>query len=389
MSRTVPVREWVMAAYELFTYGFAGPVLAFLLSVAGCLIGLLLLTKARGRRGRPRLRLLVYAALSIGGIGIWLLHFNALLGFGVPDSDLRYDPALTAASLGLALGTAMVAVFLAGHGRAKFWRFTGAGVVIGAGVAAVHLTGMTAVQVAGRIDVDQRRLASAGVVAVCTAVVAMWCAAGFKGVRAAAVAAVGLGAAVAGMHYTALSAITVRLYLDDHGISGLSPRLLTAPLLTLGVFSVVVIAFFTLGNSTMDDVRRIYHTGPGEREDTNVIATRIIAEVTARVSAEADNGHPARVGRGWPGLDSSVTVDPARLWINRSHVAELRPSPRPRPRPRLNPPWANMPVWGTAPAPPVAQPAQGGPAARDQKPAKPSTRKGRFPRGKFGRTMRQ
>jgi len=370
-----------MAVFDLFAYGIIGPILGFLLCVAGSLIGFLLVTKARVRRGRHRVRLLVYAALAVGGTGVWLLHINALLGFQVPDSDLRYDPALTLASLGLAIGSAAIGVFLIGYGRAKFLRFTTAGVVVGAGVVAVHLTGMTAVRVAGRVDHEPWRLAGAAVIAVCATVVAMWCAGAFRGVRAAAVAAGWLSAAIAGMHYADMMAIRVHLYPGDHVIAGLSPRLLTAPILLLGVVSVVVIAFFTLGNSTMDDVRRFYRTEPSE--DTNVIASRIIAEVTARVAAEPDNGHPAQVGRGWPGLDSSVTVDPARLWMNKSHVAELRPL-RPKPRPRLSPPWANMPEWGTP------QPAQ---HAQAQTPAKAggktAARKSRFPRTKFGRTMRQ
>ena len=376
-----------MADFDLFAYGITGPVIGFLLCIGGSLLGFLLVTKARRRRGRHRIRLLVYAALAIGGTGIWLLHFNALLGFQVPDSDLRYDPLLTLASLGIAIGSATIGVFLLGYGRAKFLRFTTAGIVVGAGVAAVHLTGMAAIRVAGQVDHERMRLVGAGIIAVCAAVVAMWCAGAFSGLRAAAVAAGWLAAAIAGMHYADTSAVRVDLFPGDHLIAGLTPRLLTAPILLLGVVSIVMIAFFTLGNSTMDDVRHFYHTDP--REDTNVITTRIIAEVTARVAAEPDNGHPAQVGRGWPGLDSSVTVDPARLWMNKSHVAELRPL-QPKPRPRLSPPWANMPEWGTPQTPQHAQVSvpQQAQAAQGKAGGK-TTRKSRFPRTKFGRTMRQ
>src|SRR5262245_20764801 len=138
--------ERSVAEVHHFAYGVVTPVVAYLMSVLGCLLGLLLMAKARLRRGRARNRLLIYAAVAIGGTGIWLMHFIAMLGFDVPASSLRYDPWLTAASLGIAVLVVGAGLFLAGHGRLGFWRLLGAGALIGVGTSAMHYTGVAGVR---------------------------------------------------------------------------------------------------------------------------------------------------------------------------------------------------------------------------------------------------
>ena len=92
-----------MAEIHHLAYGWVNPVLAYVMSALGCLLGLLLMTKARARTGRRRVRLLAYAAVAIGGTGIWQMHFIAMLGFDVPATSIRYDPLRTAASLAIAV----------------------------------------------------------------------------------------------------------------------------------------------------------------------------------------------------------------------------------------------------------------------------------------------
>src|ERR1044072_9392255 len=83
-------------------------VLAYLTSGAGCATGLACTVQARYAEDRnKRLLWLALAAISIGGVGIWLMHFIAMLGFTTPGHPVRYAmlPPVVSAVL------AIVAVF--------------------------------------------------------------------------------------------------------------------------------------------------------------------------------------------------------------------------------------------------------------------------------------
>ena len=59
--------------------------LAYIVSVTGSVVGLACTRcSARATSGRDRLRSLLMASIAIGGVGIWLMHFIAMLGFAIP-----------------------------------------------------------------------------------------------------------------------------------------------------------------------------------------------------------------------------------------------------------------------------------------------------------------
>ncbi len=69
-----------------FSYGWLTPGLAYFLSVLGSLLGLVCTVRARAMIDNARrARWLVLAAWAIGGTGIWVMHFMAMIGFSVPD----------------------------------------------------------------------------------------------------------------------------------------------------------------------------------------------------------------------------------------------------------------------------------------------------------------
>ncbi len=66
--------------------------LAYLTSITGSYVGLLCArqtTRSRGSLGRAWL---VMAAAALGGVGVWLTHFIAMMGFAVPGTLIRYNP---------------------------------------------------------------------------------------------------------------------------------------------------------------------------------------------------------------------------------------------------------------------------------------------------------
>ncbi|GFJ91858.1 MHYT domain-containing protein [Phytohabitans rumicis] len=215
-----------MAEIHHLTYGAVNPVVAYIISFLGSLLGLVCTTRARAAPtpGR-RARWLVLAAITIGGAAIWLMHFTAMLGFDVPDSPVRYNPWLTAFSLVIAIATVGVGLFIVGHGPRTTLRIAGGGLLTGAGVLVMHYTGMAAVRVSGRIEYDPGLVAASAVIAVVAATTALWFTVTIKGWRAIIAAAVIMGIAVCGMHYTGMAAMRVYLSLPgETPVEGSPPR---------------------------------------------------------------------------------------------------------------------------------------------------------------------
>src|SRR6185437_16103573 len=78
-----------------FEFGLITPVTAYLMSCQGAFLGLRCASRARAHQGSGRQRWLLVAAISIGALGIWVMHFIAMLGFAVPGQTIRYGGRVT------------------------------------------------------------------------------------------------------------------------------------------------------------------------------------------------------------------------------------------------------------------------------------------------------
>src|SRR3982074_230950 len=104
-------------------------------------------------RGFARRVWLVAAAITMGG-GIWSMHFVAMLAFIMP-TPMSYDIGLTTLSL-------VVAMFVTGGGFYVISRQSGSpfrlvlsgGIFMGLGIAAMHYTGMAAMQGHAELSYD-------------------------------------------------------------------------------------------------------------------------------------------------------------------------------------------------------------------------------------------
>lgn len=244
-----------MAEVHHFAYGWFNPVTAYLMAFIGSLLGLVCTARARraptaGRRARW----LVIASLSIGGTGIWLMHFMAMIGFDLPASPVRYDPLITFISLALAVVTVGIGLFIAGQGRRSALRIIAGGGFTGLGVVAMHYTGMAAMRVAGRVGYDLGLVAASVLIAVVAATVALWFTVTVSGMRAITAAAAVMGVAVCGMHYTAMAA--VRVTLDPTGsseVTGLSSFVLIVPIVLVSALCLIGVMFNALQAMTQEE----------------------------------------------------------------------------------------------------------------------------------------
>ncbi len=170
-----------MAEVHHFTHGAFNPIVSFLMAFLGSLLGLACTVRARESltRGR-RARWLMIAAFAIGGTGIWLMHFMAMLGFDVPASPLRYDIGLTLASAAMAVGTVGFGLFVVGFGRVPSGASSpAASSPARRGRDALHRHARHA---RGReIHYDPGLVAASCVIAVVAATVALWFTVSIKG----------------------------------------------------------------------------------------------------------------------------------------------------------------------------------------------------------------
>ena len=93
-----------------FSYGLLDPVLGYLTSCLGDLIGLRSATRAQAHAGTQGALWLLLASVSLGATGIWAMYLIALLGFTVPGQTLLYNVPLTILSMIVAV--AVVAIGL-------------------------------------------------------------------------------------------------------------------------------------------------------------------------------------------------------------------------------------------------------------------------------------
>jgi NO-binding membrane sensor protein with MHYT domain/two-component sensor histidine kinase len=155
-------------------------------------------------RGFVRRVWLVAAAITMGG-GIWSMHFVAMLAFIMPI-PMSYDIGLTTLSL-------VVAIFVTGGSFYVISRQSGSplrlllsGIFMGLGIAAMHYTGMAAMRGHAELSYDPLFVALSLVIAVGASTVALWLAFRTTDLGQKLVAAVVMGLAISGMHYTAMRA---------------------------------------------------------------------------------------------------------------------------------------------------------------------------------------
>ncbi|HEV2778359.1 MAG TPA: MHYT domain-containing protein [Actinophytocola sp.] len=187
--------------------------LAYVTSVVGCTVGLACTLHSR-YTGSPRARImwLCLGAVSIGGVGIWVMHFIAMLGFATPGMPVRYDVGRTVLSAVLSVSSVFLGLLVFGV-RTKFtlWRLIVGGIITGLAVNLMHYTGMWAVQVKGEIGYHAGLVLLSIAIAVVAATAALWFTVAVDKLALRVVAGLIMGVAVTGMHYTGMAAVRVRL----------------------------------------------------------------------------------------------------------------------------------------------------------------------------------
>ncbi len=166
-------------------------------------------------RGFARRAWLVAAAITMGG-GIWAMHFVAMLAFMMPI-PMSYDIGLTALSLVVAMFVTGVGFYVISRQRASPLRLVLSGIFMGLGIAAMHYTGMAAMQGHAELSYDPIFVALSLVIAIGASTVALWLAFRTTDLGQKLAAAVVMGLAISGMHYTGMRAAIFTAHDPAHG----------------------------------------------------------------------------------------------------------------------------------------------------------------------------
>src|SRR5712675_1735448 len=145
----------------------------------------------------------------------WWMHFVAMLAFIMP-TPVSYDIGLTTLSL-------MVAIFVTGGGfyvisrkSASLLRLVFSGIFMGLGIVAMHYTGMAAMRGHAEPSYDRIYVALSIIIAIGASTAAVWFASRTTDLGQKVVAAVVMGLAISGMHYTAMRAAIFTAYGPVH-----------------------------------------------------------------------------------------------------------------------------------------------------------------------------
>ncbi|QXI36534.1 putative bifunctional diguanylate cyclase/phosphodiesterase [Pseudomonas xantholysinigenes] len=144
------------------------------------------------------------------GIGIWSMHFIGMLAFSLPI-ELGYDAVLTALSLLIAVASSGFALWLVSQPKLPLLQLAFGALIMGTGIACMHYMGMAALRMQPGIDYDPTLFGASLAIAVGASAAALWIAFRLRQhtpyVRQIrGVAAVVMGIAIVGMHYTGMAA---------------------------------------------------------------------------------------------------------------------------------------------------------------------------------------
>ena len=235
-----------MGHMDHFSAGWVTPVLSYLMACVGSALGLRCTVRALESDGASRRNWLLLASIAIGS-GIWTMHFIAMMGFSVDGTPIRYDVPLTALSLLMSVGVVAAGVFTAGYGRSRVTSVALGGLGTGLGVAAMHYTGMAALNLHGEVNYDPALVIASVAIAVVAATAALTLTLIVRGPVLATLAALVLGIAVSSMHYTAMYAVSISLAPSSAALSGATATEFIFPLaVVLGSFLFLASAYVAL-----------------------------------------------------------------------------------------------------------------------------------------------
>ncbi|MBN9407840.1 MAG: histidine kinase [Burkholderiales bacterium] len=186
-------------------YSFVLVTISLVVAAIGSFIAFhTLRTAALAGAGTPW-KSVALAAVAMGGIGIWSMHFVGMLALSLPVPH-GYSLWETLTSLALAIAATAAAFALLAARPHDPLRLLLSSVLLGLGVCAMHYLGMLGMRFDGYIVWSWPIVLASLVLSVAGAGGALWLVFAAHSPRALRAAPLVMAAAVSGMHYVAMTA---------------------------------------------------------------------------------------------------------------------------------------------------------------------------------------
>jgi len=193
-----------------FSFDMDLVVMSVIVAMMASYVALSLAGRVSSAEGRATRYWLVGGAVAMG-VGIWSMHFIGMLSVQMPI-QLGYDPVLTAVSLLIAVVTSGFALAVVSRKTLSPATLAVGGAFMGAGICGMHYTGMAAMQMTPPIQYDPLLFCASVLIAVAASLAALWLAFTLRSASTPRLllyrvfAAVVMGIAISGMHYTGMQA---------------------------------------------------------------------------------------------------------------------------------------------------------------------------------------
>jgi NO-binding membrane sensor protein with MHYT domain len=225
-----------------------------------------------------------------------------MLGFSVVGTPIRYQIGETAVSAVLAVvavGIGLSIVFFGSRWRAV--RIAVGGLFAGLGVAAMHYTGMAAMRLNGDISYASTRVIASIVIAIIAATVALWLTSTVQRPAAILASAMVMGVAVNGMHFTGMSAMSVRPE-PPAPVRGADASTLLIPIGVAVLFGLLGLVYALMAAPTDEDRAALAYLDARLAQADAAPAPRPAAGGLMNpspVPRQRSAGRPSSLGSGW------------------------------------------------------------------------------------------
>jgi diguanylate cyclase len=182
-------------------------LLSIVMAIQGAYVGLSLAVQISHASGARRRLLLAGATVSFA-VAIWTMHFVGMLAVRLP---FQVDYLVLPTLLSFLVCAIVVggAVYATSSGPLTVLRLTLSSCLMGGGIFAMHYIGMSALDASTHMIHEPIHVAVSMAIAIAASGLALWLATGRGGRPPLILSSVAFGVAISGMHYTAMTGVTL------------------------------------------------------------------------------------------------------------------------------------------------------------------------------------
>jgi len=305
------------------SYDYLLVVLSALIAVLASYSALDLAERVTAARGTVRLAWLISGSAAMG-IGIWSMHYTAMLAFQLPVPVWYHWPTVLLSLLS-GITASAIALFTVSRTMLRWPAALAGSVLQGSGIAALHYIAMAAMRLAGVCHYSTAIVVLSVLVAIAGSLLSLWQTFRLRNQvtsrrRRMTASALWMGAAICAMHYTGMAAAT---FTASSEIPDLSHAIRVTPLGVAGIVTVTTMVLVAAPITVLVDrlaersalLHELFEQGPQavallNRENQVVLVNREFTRIFDYTQPEALGRRLAElIVPGNAGDDLGTSVD--------------------------------------------------------------------------------